>query len=207
MYQGGNMWAQWDCYLTAARDILGLRLKEHKKYKAWEQCAIHGGFRMMHEKFCMVADFPLYIKMDENNRPHCEDGPSHLWRDGWAIYHWHGIRVPQEWIENKESLDAATAIKWDNVEERRAACEIVGWVNILNELNARVIDKHQNPMVGELVEVDIPDIGPEKFLRVMCGTNRLFALPVPPEMKTAEESQRWLNFVPDDIDFLPEIRT
>lgn len=28
-YQGGNMWAAYDCYLTAYRDILGLCLPQH----------------------------------------------------------------------------------------------------------------------------------------------------------------------------------
>ncbi|WP_180490280.1 hypothetical protein, partial [Escherichia fergusonii] len=29
VYQGGNMWAGYDCYLTACRDILGLELTSH----------------------------------------------------------------------------------------------------------------------------------------------------------------------------------
>jgi hypothetical protein len=207
MYQGGNMWGQFESFLSAFRDVLGLDLPVYEQYAPWEQCAIHGGFRIMHEKFCIVSDFPLHIKKDERHLPHCEDGPSHLWGDGWAIYHWHGVRVPQEWIEEKGFLTPEMALKQDNMELRRAACEMLGWVNILDELNAQTIDQHSNPMVGELLEVDIPDIGKERFLRVQCGTNRLFALPVPPEMETAEESQRWLNFIPDDIDFLPEKRT
>src|SRR6266540_676641 len=42
-YEGGNMWAERDSYLTAARDILGLRLSAHEAYAHWEQAAIHGG--------------------------------------------------------------------------------------------------------------------------------------------------------------------
>ena len=104
-------------------------------------------------------------------------------------------------------MPAHEALRVDNIEQRRAACEIVGWNQILKELNARSIDKHDNPFVGELLEVEVPDIGREKFLRVKCGTDREFALPVPPDMNTAEQSQRWLNFIPEDIDFLPKVRT
>jgi len=46
-------------------------------------------------------------------------------------------------------------------------------------------------MIGTLLEVDIPDIGNEKFLRVLCGTGREFAIPVPPNMKTALEANAW----------------
>jgi hypothetical protein len=206
-YQGGNMWAAWDCYLTAARDILGLRLPIHEKYAAWEQAAIHGGFRLIHEEFCMVSDFPEVIKVDAENRPHCTDGPSHRWRDGWSLYHVHGISVPAEWIEDKASLTPQVALTWNNIEQRRIACELVGWERILSEMDACTIDKDEDPMIGELVEVDIPDVGRERFLRVLCGTQRRFALPVPPNMRTALEANAW-TFGLDEKSFIkPEIRT
>jgi hypothetical protein len=204
--QGGAYWASYDCYLTSFRDVLGLELKEYEKYSAWEQAAIHGTFRVMHEEFCIVSDFPEILRVDEKNRPHCEFGPSHRWRDGWELYHWHGVKVPNEWIRDK-SLDAKTAITWKNIEQRRAACEIVGWANILEELDATVLDVDNDPEIGTLVEVTIPDTGKEKFLSVQCGTGRKFALPVPPTMKTALEAQSW-TWGLDPKDFkIPEIRT
>jgi hypothetical protein len=207
-YQGGNMWAPWDCYLTAYRDILGLCLPEHVAYDAWEQCAIHGGFRVMHPEFCIVSDFPEIIKIDAQNRPHCETGPSHRWRDGWSLYHWHGTRIPGEWIEDRASLTPQMALTWTNIEQRRAACEILGWERILSALNARTIDKDGDPEIGELVEVEIPEIGRERFLRVRCGTGRQFALPVPPHVKTALEANSWTFGFDDVRAFLkPEIRT
>jgi hypothetical protein len=61
----------------------------------------------------------------------------------------------------------------------------------LEELDAKTIDKDDDPMIGELLEVDIPEIGREKFIRVLCGTGRTFAIPVPPEMRTALEANAW----------------
>ena len=207
VYQGGAYWAQYDSYLTAMRDILGLRLPEHANYKFWEEAAIHGTFRVMHEKFCIVSDFPELLKIDEQSRAHGQDGPSHRWRDGWSLYHWHGVAVPEHWIMNKNSLSAKEAITWENIEQRRAACEILGWAKILRELNAKVINEDGDPEIGTLVEVDLPDIGKEKFLRVLCGTKREFALPVPPDMKTALQANAW-TFGMDIKDFVvPEVRT
>jgi hypothetical protein len=206
-YQGGNMWADYDCYLTACRDILGLQLPEHEKYTHWEQAAIHGGFRVMHEEFCIVSDFPEIIKIDAENRPHCEIGPSHCWRDGWCLYHWHGVKIPGEWIDDRKSLTPQIALTWKNIEQRRAACEILGWANILTALKSRVINQDADPEIGELVEVDLPDSGPERFLRVKCGTGREFALPVPPDMKTALQAQAWTWGVDEDAFIRPEVRT
>jgi len=201
------MWAGYDCYLTAARDILGLEFRSHEGYAFWEQTAIHGGFRVMHEDFCMVSDFPEVLRIDDQNRAHCEDGPSHRWRDGWSLYHWHGVQVPREWVENKASLTAAMALTWPNMEQRRAACEILGWAAILAELDAKVIDTDGDPEIGELVEVTIPDIGRERFLRVLCGTGRQFALPVPPDMPTALAAQAWTWGDTPDTFTPPEVRT
>jgi len=207
VYQGGAYWAQYDSYLTAMRDILGLRLPEHANYKFWEEAAIHGTFRVMHEKFCIVSDFPEMLKIDDQNRAHGQDGPSHRWRDGWSLYHWHGVAVPEHWIMNKNSLSAKEAITWENIEQRRAACEILGWAKVLRELDAKVINEDGDPEIGTLVEVNLPDIGKEKFLRVLCGTKREFAIPVPPEMKTALEAQSWTWGLEEKDFTIPEVRT
>jgi hypothetical protein len=204
-YQGGNMWAGWSSYSVAFRDVLGLKLKEHKNFSFYEDASREGGFRVMHEEFCMVCDFPEVLKKDDRNLPHCEDGPSHRWRDGWSLYHWHGVRIPDEWIEDKKSLSAKTALTWDNIEQRRAACEIVGWNRILKELNAKIIDKDV-PEIGTLLEVELPDFGRERFLRVRCGTNREFAIPVPKEVKTAMQANAW-TYGLDPKQFSPEVRT
>ena len=206
MYQGGNMWAGWECYLTAARDILGLRLKEHAAYAPWEQAAIEGGFRIMHKEFCVVSDFPEHILIDERNRPHCANGPSHRWRDGWSLYHWHGVRVPAEWIENKASLTASAALGQTNAELRRAACEIIGWEKILASSNAKELDSDPDPEIGSLMEMTL--LGRrEVFLRVRCGTGRTFAIPVPPETKTAMEAQAWTWGLDLPQFMRPEVRT
>ena len=206
VYHAGNMWAAYDCYITAMRDIIGLRLPQYDKYHFWEQAAIHGGFRVMHDEFCVVCDFPEFIRVDAENRSHCESGPSHRWRDGWSLYHWHGVSIPGEWIEDRKSLTAAVALKWENIEQRRAACEILGWSAILKELNAKVINT-DDPEIGELVEVTLPDSGKERFLRVLCGTGREFALPVPPFMKTALEAQAWTWGMDKKSFIVPEVRT
>lgn len=206
-YQGGNMWSERTCYMAALRDVLGLDLPEPEKYNIWEQASIHGGFRVVHEDFCIVCDFPDTIKVDDANRPHCEDGPSYRWRDGWALYHWHGVAVPENWIMDKKSLTAQIALTWSNIEQRRAACEILGWDTVLKQLDGKTIDTDVDPEIGQLIDVEIPDIGKCRFLKVLCGTGRQFAIPVPPEMQTALQANAW-TFGLDEISFnKPEIRT
>jgi hypothetical protein len=114
--------------------------------------------------------------------------------------------VPSEWITEKSFLTPAIALGQKNVELRRAACEIIGWPRILSELKAITIDDDGDPEIGTLVEVDLPESGKERFLRVRCGTGREFAIPVPPTTKTAIEGNAW-TFGLSAKDFQLEVRT
>mgnify|MGYP000676856941 FL=1 len=157
------------------------------------------------ERAVILTDRPSEIHRDEANRLHAEKGPALLYRDGWGIHAWHGIRIPAVWLDGKPP-SAAEALRWPNMEQRRAACEIIGWAKILRELKAKTINKDADPEVGELLEVEIPEIGRERFIRVRCGTGREFAIPVPPNMRTALEANAWTYGV-EPKDYQPEVRT
>ncbi|HEY6018398.1 MAG TPA: hypothetical protein VIY48_00405 [Candidatus Paceibacterota bacterium] len=203
------MWSSWDCYLTAYRDVLGLVLPEHERYRAWEACSIEGGFRIVHEEFCIVSDRPEVLLKDEQNRPHCETGPSHRWRDGWELYFLHGVEVPKEWVTDKESMDPWMILNWPNTEQRRVGCEHIGWNKIIEILKPTIVDQDVDPEIGTLLEVELPDSGKERFLKVRCGTGRDgIVLPVPPDVKTALEASAWTYGLENDVlNYIPEVRT
>ena len=126
----------------------------------------------MHEKFCIVSDFPELIKVDDQNRPHCEDGPSHRWRDGWSLYHWHGVRIPAEWIEQREALSPREVLSTDNVEQRAAGCAIIGMAKMLDSLDHSIIDSSDDPLVGDLIEISLPGLPEsELYLKFFCPRN------------------------------------
>lgn len=200
----GSMDISWLSFYKYFIEVVGLDLE---KITGLLELANHTGWYNAYEDVVVFQHRPEYIKFDEDNRLHCETGPAIRYRDGYSVYAWHGTRVPAEWIENKESLTAKIALTWENVEQRRCACEILGWVKVLSSLDCKVIDSDPDPMIGDLLEVDIPDIGREKFLQVVCGTGRTFAIPVPPEMNTALEANAWSYGVEPDLLRELEVRT
>jgi len=186
----GNHDANWLGFYQYFRDVLNI--EECHKLDGLIDLASHCGWLSAYEDVVVFQDRPEYIKFDEVERLHCEDGPAIRYRDGYSIYSWHGTRIPEEWITKKAELAAVTALTWENVEQRRCACEILGWARVLRELDATVIDADEDPMIGTLVEVQLPDFDDrEKFLKVVCATGREFAMPVPPEMTTALEANAW----------------
>jgi hypothetical protein len=182
MYCGGNTWAAGVDFLSFFRHVVKLDL-DYSKWDHYEKAAIHGGFRFMHPKFCIVSDFPELIKIDAQNRSHCEDGPSHRWRDGFEAYYWHGFRIPPAdanspdytWIiREKHRLNPDIIEKEANAELRRVMLEIYGYDRYIKERNAEVIssDKDGNGNERSLLRVKIA--GQEvRLLRVMNGTIEL----------------------------------
>lgn len=208
MRNGGNHWSGWTAYLSFFRHVAKLDLPVYEKWRHYEAAAVHGSWRWMHPEFCIVSDRPCVLRLDDQNLPHCADGPSHEWRDGWKLYYWHGVRVPDHWIANTASVSAGEVLREQNVEVRRAGCEILGWSKILKDLNARIIDTDADPEIGTLVEVDLPDLSvPSRFLRVRCGTGREFAVCVPPTTTTALGAQAWMVGMNTNEFQTPEIRT
>ena len=158
----------------------------------------------MHSRFWIVCDRPRTLKVDDGNRPHCEDGPSHVWADGIALYYWHGVLVPAEWIEHRGSLDPRIALTWDNIEQRRAAAEIIGWDRVLQCVDAREVERDE---YGVLLDVDLPDAPRSKFVRVRCPTGRDFCIPVPREMRSARQAVAWTYGFFNADEYQPEVRT
>jgi hypothetical protein len=206
--QGGDTELPSLATLAAFRDVLGIELPSHGNFAHWEQAAIEAAIRVMHQDFCIVCDFPEVLRLDEQDRPHCADGPSHRWRDGWALYHWHGTRVPQAWIEDKASLTAAFALTIHNTDLRRAALEIVGWHNVLRQLNGRIVAEDVDPQHGKLVDVWLPGLrNPSRFLHVQCGTGREFAVCIPRRFRTVKGAHAWLTGLPTRKFKFPAVRT
>lgn len=173
---------------------------------------------------------PVTELRDPQGRLHCPHGPAVVHGDGTPEFYWRGTRVPsyfipitERWLEQYpkpelipltrtyRELSSDEALQFPNTEIRRAACEIVGWHKILEDLRAVVLDKDPDPTVGELLLVNLPvpenfDSIPQLFLRVQCGTGRTFALAVPDTCRTALEANAWTYGLSPE-DYRPEVRT
>ncbi len=167
VYQAGNMWALFPSYIAGAHDVLGLQLPEYENYKAWEDCARHGGFRVMHKEFCMVSDFPAQLHKDAENRPHNDNGPSHEWRDGWKLYHIHGVRVPEIVVEHPEQITVEMIDTEKNAEVRRIMIERYGQSRYLLDAGAIILNQDE---YGVLLRREVPDDEPIVMLRVLNST-------------------------------------
>lgn len=206
------LWGARDLSVMAITYIGAVSMNDARRAHTWEPIftAFEAGcFAMwMGTDTIHAAPVPSAVRTDAGHRLHCADGPAFRWLDDITGYYWHGTSVPESWITDRESLTPQIALTWPNLEQRRAAVDILGgWGAVLDELPNKILDR-DDPMTGTLVEVRLPGLSkPEKFLRVTCGTGREFGFCVPRHVKTAREAQAAIRGK-TLADYLPpEIRT
>lgn len=132
---GGQFWVDgwWGspAYVSFFTDVCGLELSPdiQERAQAYRDICESVNYVWPNKNFVMVCDRPVFIKRDEQGRLHSESGHAIEYKDGWGISSWHGITVPDEWMHG--TLTPEIALNWDNAEQRRAACEILGWDKVL----------------------------------------------------------------------------
>ena len=196
--------ATWLSFYNFFQEQCGI--EECDRLTPFMELAKHCGWVLAFDSLIVLTKKPTKIKFDDENRAHCEDGFAIEYSDGFGVAMWHGVRIPKEWIFDKSSLTPDVCLHHRDVEQRRCACEIVGWANVLENLHAVTIDQDMDPTVGTLVEVELPEIGTERFLIALDpNVDRQVGLPVPSEMQTALEANAWTYQI--DLDnFKPAFR-
>ena len=91
---GGSWWCAFQAWSSYFREICGLALPRD----IWERdaafaAAQSAGWWWPHRRFVLVCDRPASIERDDQGRLHCPTGPAITWRDGWALWFWHGVRL------------------------------------------------------------------------------------------------------------------
>ena len=168
-YQGGNFWSGWTCFLSFFKNVVGLDI-DYSKYVHYEKANIHGSWRFMHEKFCIISDRPSKLTVDEENRPHSYQGPYIEWRDGTALYAIHGVRVPMWIAETKaEEFTKDMILSEENADYRRCIVQKIGIEKTVELLGAEVIDTYESSVGGqyELLAIDYTGTGEKRpFLKM-----------------------------------------
>jgi hypothetical protein len=148
------------------------------------------GYRLGQEEAVIVRR-PRVLSRDEQGRLHSATGKCLEYRDGWGVYAWHGMRVPERVMLSPERLSREDFLSESNVEVRRVIQERMG-SRFVSELGGVVLDSSPR---GTLYEVKLPDDDPEgaaRYVQVQdTSTARQYLLRVPPTIQAADEAVAW----------------
>src|SRR6476661_9787382 len=159
------------------------------KQQLFEDC----GWIFPFENICLVCDRPLHIRFDGENRLHAEGEPAIAFADGYSLYFHHGVKLPENYGKVHPDLwQAQWIISEENTELRRLLIERIGYDRICCELQAVELDCWQE---YTLLKIDNADVEPIYLLKMTCpSTGFIHALRVPPDLVSAQEAIRWVNW-------------
>jgi len=197
--------AHWLGFYNYFGEALGV---DTSKLNGLMELAKHCGWWIPYENACILQDRPSEIHWDEQNRLHNEAGQAIAYRDGWGIYLWHGVRVPEYVIMRPETITPEDIHKESNAEIRRVKTFRYGLLRYIADIGAECV---QSDGYGDLYEIRSQD-GVEKFVKVINGTPEAdgtykdYILPTWAEVQTAHEAvARSYNRSVEE--YAPEIRT
>lgn len=147
-----------------------------------------------YEKVCIVCDRPLHLRFDNQNRLHAEGEPAIEFIDGYSLYSYHGVTLPEQYGKiHPNQWQANWLLSEKNAELRRVLIQGIGYARICQELQAVKIDIWAEYTLLK-IDADV-DEEPIYLLKMTCPSTKFtHVLRVPPDIETAREAIRWVNW-------------
>ncbi|MEG3896159.1 leucine-rich repeat domain-containing protein [Microcoleus sp. SVA1_B6] len=166
------------------------------KQQLFEEC----GWILPFEKICLICDRPLHLRFDTENLLHAEGESAIAFADGYSLYFHHGVKLPETYGKVHPDLwEAQWLLSEENAELRRLLIERIGYDRLCCELQAVVLDSWQE---YTLLKIDNADVEPIYLLKMTCPSmGFIHALRVPPDVESAKEAIRWVNWDIDPEEF------
>ena len=162
------------------------------------------GWVFFFNRTCYVCDRPSKILFNEQYRLHAEGEPAIAYRDGYSVYAYNGVILPEKYGKLHPNLwQANWLLSEPNAELRRVLIQGIGYGRICQELQATEIDSWRE---YTLLHIDRNiDVEPIHLLKMTCpSTNHIHATRIPPNILSAKEAITWMNWDTDPEEFAVE---
>ncbi len=172
--------------------------------KSWEtlqSLSRFCGCISLFENFCIVCDHPLHLRFDNQNRLHAEGEPAIEFTDGYSLYSYHGVTLPEKYGKiHPQQWQSQWLLSEENAELRRVLIQGIGYAQICQELQAIELDTWAEYTLLK-IEADV-DEEPIYLLKMTCPSRQfIHALRIPPNINSAREAIRWVNWGVDAEEF------
>ncbi|MFE5614035.1 DUF6745 domain-containing protein [Streptomyces sp. NPDC056470] len=194
---------QQDAAWLAAFDGRGERLA------GLAEVAAHAGWWWPYERVAVVCERPVELHRDEAGRLDRGDGPALAFRDGFALYAWRGMAVPEEFLAGLGGLTPERIRAEENAELRRVMLEYYGYERYLAESGAVPVGRDEAGVLWRIELVDDEDVVMVEVVNATPepdGTFRTYWLRVPPGTTSAREGVAW-TFGLDATAYEPAVQT
>ncbi len=193
-----------------------LKPESQKLFECLNQLLAECGWIILLDDTCIVCSRPCQLRLDNEYRLHAEREPALEFPDGYKIYSYHGVTLPEKYGQIHPNLwQAQWLLAEKNAELRRVLIQGIGYARICWELQATELNCWKEYTLLK-IDADIDGFDPDDFeddedapkkediylLKMTCpSTGHIHALRVPPDMTSAQEAIRWVNWDIDSEEF------
>jgi hypothetical protein len=165
-----------------------------KTWDVYQGLLQNAGWIFPFEKTCLVSSRPTIVSVDDGQRIHAEGGPALQYADGLSVYAHHGVELPEKYGKlHPHQWQATWILAEKNAEVRRGLIAGIGYGRMVQELQAIALDTWQEYTLLR-IDGDV-DVEPILLLKMTCpSTGFIHALRVPPDVESAREAIRWVNW-------------
>ncbi len=194
------------CFYDFCISVLKLPHNQ-QKWKAFKNIVQYCGWIFDYNNICLVSNRPIKLSYDEQNNLHESNGkPAIEYADGFKVYAYHGVWIPEKYGEIPSSQwKSHWLLSEENAELRRILIQSIGYNRICQELGAVELDSWQEYTLLKIE--NYTEINPETsetmhLLKMICpSTGFIHFLRVPPDINSARDAIAWLNWGVSPEDF------
>ena len=182
--------AAWVDFQSNALKVIDSQKVSYHFWKVIQEC----GWIFPFKDICVICDRPLKMNLDNQYRLHGEGEPAVEYADGFSIYAYQGLGLPEKYGKiNSDKWRTQWILEERNAELRRVLIQGIGYDRIVCELQSRTLDSWEEYTLLRIADnIDIRE--PTVLLKMTCpSTGHIHALRVPPHMRSAREAIRWVN--------------
>lgn len=183
--------------------VLGCQHNFEKEWQLFQVLVENAFWILAYENVCFVCDRPTKINFDDRRRLHAEGEPAIEFADGYSLYAYHGVNLPRKYgYLHPKKWRSQWLLEETNAELRRVLIQAIGYERICQELQTTELDLFRE---YTLLKIDDADVEPIHLLKMNCpSTGQIHALRVPPNLTSAREAIRWVNWGIDPEEFAIE---
>ncbi len=150
-----------------------------------------------------IGNYLIQVSLDSEYRLHAEAEPAIKWGDGYGLYCYHGVILPEKYGKlPPREWQSQWLLSENNAELRRVLIQGIGYARICTELQATELDSWAEYSLLKIDQIIDVDREPIYLLKMTCpSTGFIHALRVPPDMRSAREAISWVNWGVDPLEF------
>ena len=191
-----ELWASHGSGLDYCISVLNCA-HDQRKWQVFQSLVSNCGWIFPFEKTCIVCARPIKLSFDSELLLHAEGEYAILYADGYSLYFNHGVVLPRKYGQrHPNQWQAEWILEEENAELKRTLIQGIGYDRICQELEARELDSWQEYTLLRIDKIiDDVDKQPIYLLKMTCpSTGFIHALRVPPELQSARQAIRWVNW-------------